>query len=147
MCQRKSKGHFLRAVGEIGASNLNVAGDNCSKDIAQHTRCATDIVQGQFGDLGVKLHEHGKRLADAARGTEDSNLGKLWQRRHVSEAFNEPSHSDGMETHVTGSGRESPALDSGGEHDDCGLCGTKGCDDAGKRQELRKVVSLAKNDG
>ena len=41
------------------------------------TRGATDVVEGELSDVGVELEEEREGLANAARGTEDGNLGEL----------------------------------------------------------------------
>lgn len=41
------------------------------------TRSQADVVQGQLGDSWVELQQQGERLADAAGGAEDGDLGQL----------------------------------------------------------------------
>lgn len=41
------------------------------------TRATADVVEGELSDEGVELEEEGERLADAAGGTEDGDLGEL----------------------------------------------------------------------
>lgn len=53
--------------GDLGAG-VDVA------DVGGDAGCAGDIVEGEGGDEGVKLHEEGEGLADAAGGAEDGDL-------------------------------------------------------------------------
>lgn len=53
--------------GDLGAG-VDVA------DVGGDSGGAGDIVEGEVGDEGVKLHEKGKGLADPAGSAEDGNL-------------------------------------------------------------------------
>lgn len=44
------------------------------------TRATADVVEGELSNEGVELEEEGERLADAAGGTEDGDLGELEAR-------------------------------------------------------------------
>ena len=51
--------------------------DTASIDVANvgsDTRSTTNIVEGQVGDVGVKLEQEGERLADTSASTEDGDL-------------------------------------------------------------------------
>jgi len=54
--------------GALGVDVANIGGD---------TGCATDIVESELGNSGVKLEEEGERLADTTSSTEDSDTGVL----------------------------------------------------------------------
>lgn len=41
------------------------------------TGSAADVVEGELRDAGVELEEEREGLANAARGTEDGDLGEL----------------------------------------------------------------------
>jgi hypothetical protein len=47
-------------------------------EVSGDARSAADIVQSEVGDTGVELHQQGQGLANAARGTEDGDLGELY---------------------------------------------------------------------
>ena len=43
-------------------------------NVGSDTRSTTNIVEGQVGDVGVKLEQEGERLADTSASTEDGDL-------------------------------------------------------------------------
>ncbi len=45
----------------------------------KRTRSATDIVESELSDEGVELQKQREGLANAAGGTEDGNLGELYE--------------------------------------------------------------------
>ena len=71
--------------GAVGVDVAQISSDTCRKLATeawgnsphQHTRAATDIIEGEVANTGVKLHEKGQGLANATRSTKDGNLGSL----------------------------------------------------------------------
>lgn len=54
----------------LGVDVANISGD---------TWCESDIVERKLGNSWVELQEEGQRLADTTCGTEDDNLGGLYE--------------------------------------------------------------------
>ena len=47
-----------------------------------HTGSSSDIVEGEVGDSWVELEQQRQWLADTTGGTEDSDLGVLFDCKH-----------------------------------------------------------------
>jgi hypothetical protein len=47
-------------------------------NVGGNTWCHSDIIQGEFGDTGVKFEQEGERLANSTGGTQDGDLGVLY---------------------------------------------------------------------
>lgn len=56
-------------------------------DISSNAGGALDVEEGELGDARVELEEERQRLADSAAGTEDGNLGELWEGRMSAKAL------------------------------------------------------------
>lgn len=122
----------MDCANKIGASSSSWGSVSRSIKDCLRTRSATDVVQSELSNLGVLLEKQGERLANAAGSTEDGNLGKLLPERLLAEARTNctegGSFSNGTAgTHVAGRGRESPALDSRGQHDELYEVSTRVC--------------------
>lgn len=48
-------------------------------DSYEHTGATTDVVEGEVGDTLVELEEERQRLSNSTSGTEDGDLGVLYQ--------------------------------------------------------------------
>jgi len=53
--------------------------DKTSAHGTRRTGSSPDIVQGKLRDTGVELQEKRQRLANAASGTENGDLGELFE--------------------------------------------------------------------
>ena len=81
----------LDGGGETGGGRVVALDGGLGVDVGEissDTGSSTDIVQSQVGDTGVELHQQGERLANAARGTEDGDLGELYDVGMVSNCPN-----------------------------------------------------------
>lgn len=70
----------------MGVDVREVSSDACTPLASLHlypliiscrTRSTADVVESKLRNARVELHQHGERLADAAGGTEDGDLGVL----------------------------------------------------------------------
>jgi len=56
-------------------------------DISGNAGGALDVEEGELGDARVELEEERQRLADSAAGTENGNLGELWEGKMSANAL------------------------------------------------------------
>ena len=91
------------------------------RDIRRDTGCALDIEKGELADTRVELQEEGQRLSDTTSGTENGDLGELYNKsvsiRPDSDvgiaSFDRGSDQMKEEraTHISCRGREGTSLD------------------------------------
>lgn len=71
-------------MADIGSDTCNLLSISCSmvsRGSDERTWATSDIVECEFADTRIELHQQGQRLTDTSASTEDSDLGQLEAQR------------------------------------------------------------------